>query len=105
MSAIKEFKQNNSINGISENEVQFADNGRWVKIGSLSTDRERYYDSLYWALYEELGYPKRKKNIAFISKRNDNSLQVVHSKYNNKVVILFKKIKQNIMNFKDTYSD
>ena len=105
MSAIKEFKENNDIKSLSDTEVQFTDNGRWVKTNTLSENKARYFDSLYWALYKELNYPKRKKRVAFISKDNENNIRVVHSESDSKILLQLKKIKQDIKDFVDTFSD
>ena len=103
--AVEEFMENKSIKGLSALAIQFSDNGEWVKKTELSVHKQRYYDSLYWALYEELGCPKRKKNIAFVSKDSDNEITVTHSQYSNQMIITLKKIKQDIEDFVDTFSD
>lgn len=53
-SAVEEFMENKSIQGLSALAVQFSDNGDWVKKTELSVHKQRYYDSLYWGLEDEL---------------------------------------------------
>lgn len=53
-SAVEEFMENKLIQGLSSWAIQFSDNGEWVKKKDLSIHKQRYYDSLYWGLQDEL---------------------------------------------------
>ena len=53
-SAVEEFMENKLIQGLSAWAIQFSDNGEWVKKSELSIHKQRYYDSLYWGLQDEL---------------------------------------------------
>ena len=53
-SAVEEFMENKLIQGLSAWAVQFSDNGEWVKKTELSAHKQRYYDSLYSKLQDEL---------------------------------------------------
>lgn len=52
--AVEEFMEDKSIKGLSALAIQFSDNGEWVKKTELSIHKQRYYDSLYWGLQDEL---------------------------------------------------
>lgn len=67
-STVKEFMENKSIQGLSAWEVQFSDNGQWVKMAELSVHKQRYYDSLYCRLQDELVTDKEDYTFVNVTK-------------------------------------
>lgn len=67
-SAVEEFMENKLIQGLSALAVQFSDNGQWVKKTDLSIHKQRYYDSLYWGLQDELVTDKEDYTLVNVMK-------------------------------------
>ena len=66
--AVKEFMENKSITWLSASMMQFSDTGELVRKAELSVHKQRYYDSLFDGIQDELVTDKESHTLVSVMK-------------------------------------
>lgn len=82
--AVKEFMENKSITWLSASMIQFSDTGELVRKTELSVHKQRYYDSLFDRVQDELVTDRENHTLVSIMKHplKQGALYRINEYYN-----------------------